>query len=238
MKMEYFKLSNGKSIPVIGIGPGGCYYKSMHVNENATYISKMIAKVHDHLVYQNVARKYSIEVSNALKSGFRLIDYSASYGTGVPIKNAIRLSGIDRKEFFITTRISNEAQFNKTIKKEFFSQLEGLGVDYVDLLQFHWPVSGFYIDTWKEMLDLYKKGYCKSIGVANCNIHHLEELFKVSDIIPEVNQFEVHPLFTQKELVSYCKSKGIMVEAYTAIARMDDRLMRLPKLKNIAKKYL
>lgn len=117
------------------------------------------------------------------------------------------------------------------------SQLQGMGVDYVDMLMFHWPVTDLYIDTWKEMVQLYKEGYCKCLGVANCHKHHIEELMKAADVIPSINQFEVHPLFTQKDLIGYCWSKGIQVEAYTAIARFDDRLMRLPLLKNIAQKY-
>lgn len=102
---------------------------------------------------------------------------------------------------------------------------------------FHWPVTGYYEAAWKEMVKLYQEGYCKVVGVANCHKHHLEKLFSVSDIIPAVNQIEVHPLFTQKELIRFCWNNNIAVEAYTAIARFDDRLMRLPLLKNIADKY-
>jgi diketogulonate reductase-like aldo/keto reductase len=87
------------------------------------------------------------------------------------------------------------------------------------------------------MEQLYKDGYCRAIGVANCHRHHLEAIFKIAEIMPAVNQFEVHPLFTQKPLIEYCKSKNIAVEAYTPIARFDDRLVRLPALKEIAKKH-
>jgi diketogulonate reductase-like aldo/keto reductase len=102
---------------------------------------------------------------------------------------------------------------------------------------FHWPVTGVYLNTWKQMEQLYKEGYCKAIGVANCHQHHLEAIFKIAEIIPAVNQIEVHPLFTQKPLIEYCKSKMIAVEAYTPIARFDDRLVKLPALKKIAQKY-
>ena len=87
------------------------------------------------------------------------------------------------------------------------------------------------------MLKLYDEGYIKALGVANCHQHHIEELLKVSEVIPAVNQIEVHPLFTQKTLIEYCQNKGIVVEAYTPIARFDDRLVRLPLLKRIAQKY-
>ena len=107
----------------------------------------------------------------------------------------------------------------------------------VDLYMFHWPVTGVYLDTWKQMEQLYKEGYCRAIGVANCHQHHLEAILKTAKVIPAVNQFEVHPLFTQKALIEFCKSRGIAVEAYTPIARFDDRLVRLPALNAIARKY-
>ena len=102
---------------------------------------------------------------------------------------------------------------------------------------FHWPVPDIYIKTWKEMEQLYEEGVCKAIAVANCNIHHLEKLFGVCNIAPAINQFEVHPLFTQKHLIEYCKKNGIQVEAYTPIARNDERMTRQPRLQAIAKKY-
>lgn len=111
------------------------------------------------------------------------------------------------------------------------------GVDKIDLLQFHWPVTGKYIDTWREMLKLKEEGYVRVLGVANCHAHHIEALEKSTGEIPEINQIEVHPLFTQKELLEYCKSKGIVVEAYTPVARYDDRLVRLPILKKLEEKY-
>ena len=110
-------------------------------------------------------------------------------------------------------------------------------MDYVDILQFHWPVTDYYVDTWREMEKLYKEGYVKHLGVANCHQHHLEEIFKICQHKPEIGQFEIHPLFTQKLLIDYYKQHDIQVCAYTPIARFDDRLMRLPLLKRIGEKY-
>ncbi|MDY5733376.1 MAG: aldo/keto reductase, partial [Succinivibrio sp.] len=109
--------------------------------------------------------------------------------------------------------------------------------DYIDILMFHWPVTGKYVETWKRMIKLYNQGYVKILGVANCNQHHLDDLYSETGVYPSINQFERHPLFTQKKLVDYCKDKSIVVEAYTPIARFDDRLVRLPVLKRIAEKY-
>jgi diketogulonate reductase-like aldo/keto reductase len=133
--------------------------------------------------------------------------------------------------------VSNKRQEKGNIREELFNTLKSYQTDYVDLYMFHWPVTGVYLDTWKQMEQLYKEGYCRAIGVANCHQHHLEEIFEIAEVIPMVNQFEIHPLFTQKPLIEFCKSKGIQVEAYTPIARFDDRLARLPALNAIARKY-
>ena len=182
-------------------------------------------------------KDYINSVENAFRIGFRLLDYSSSYGDGTLIGEAIRRSGVPRGELFLTTRVSNRAQERHSVRGEFLKCIKGLGVDYVDLLQFHWPVTGLYLDTWCEMEKLKDEGLVKHLGVANCHIHHLEEIFKICKYRPEVGQFEIHPLFTQKPLIEYYKQHRIMVEAYTPVARYDDRLVRLPLLKRLEKKY-
>ena len=96
---------------------------------------------------------------------------------------------------------------------------------------------GINLGTWKEIIKLQQEGYVKTIGVANCNIHHLETLYNETGVMPSLNQFECHPLFTQKELVDYCNEHGIQIEAYTPIARADTRMTRLPLMKRMAEKY-
>lgn len=236
--MEDFILNNGVAIPAIGIGPGIPGYSA---RGSQVYANPLLH--FSYRIYNKVYRRpkllynYIDAVINSFYAGFRLIDYSSSYGDGTLIGKAIRKSGIDRKTLFLTTRISNQAQWKGDIRECLFQQLKEMNTDYVDLLMFHWPVTDVYVDTWKEMVKLYKEGYCRALGVANCHQHHIEKLMEVEDIVPAVNQFEVHPLFTQKSLISYCKGLGIQVESYTALARMDDRLFRLPLLKNIAQKY-
>lgn len=232
--MEYFTLNNGIKIPCIGNGPCAVGYGKKRRVPNNNILSKAYRKLFQEK-YQEY--KYVNAVTNSLKCGFHLLDYSASYGDGHLIGKAIKHSGIKREELFLTTRITNKDQVNGTIRETFFKQLEGFNTNYMDLLMLHWPVTGYYEEAWKEIVKLYKEGYCKAVGVANCHQHHIDKLLSTSDVIPAVNQIEVHPLFTQKELINFCKSKNITVEAYTAIARFDDRLMRLPLLKKIANKY-
>ena len=150
---------------------------------------------------------------------------------------AILKSNRRREELFLTTRVSNTAQREHRVRDEFFSTLKAFDTNYVDLLQFHWPVTDIYVETWKEIIKLQQEGYVKTIGVANCNIHHLETLYNETGVMPSLNQFECHPLFTQKELVDYCNEHGIQIEAYTPIARADTRMTRLPLMKRMAEKY-
>lgn len=232
MKVPSLKLNNGVEIPCIGSGPMIVGYGKKYKNNNiiANYYRRFVT-------LPRTTHHYVDAVANSFKIGFTLLDYSSSYGDGKLIGEAILKSGVEREDLFLTTRISNEAQRQHKIRECFMEQLNGFGVDYIDMLMFHWPVTDLYLDTWKEMVQLYKEGRCRCLGVANCSQHHLESLMEVSDVVPAINQIEIHPLFTQKELISYCLGNGIQVEAYTAIARFDDRLMNLPKLRCIAKKY-
>lgn len=235
--MPKIVLNNGIEIPVIGNGPGILHYSAFDVISNNKFIS-LVQRIFNKLHKETFdVKKYINAISHSLQIGFSLLDYSAAYGNEKSIGKAIRKSGIERKNLFLTTRVSNSQQRKRNIREQFFNTLEKYGTDYVDLYMFHWPVTGLYIDTYKQMEQLYKEGYCKAIGVANCHQHHLEEILKIADVVPQINQFEVHPLFTQKPLINYCKSKNIVVEAYTPIARFDDRLVRLPVLKAIAVKY-
>lgn len=232
--MEYIKLNNGVEIPVIGNGPAALGYTPKFNPSKPSLIRRIYNKIY---YRRHLTNQYIDAVAHSFKIGFTLLDYSAAYGDGHLIREAIKKSDIDRKDLFLTTRVSNNDQRNGTIRESLFKQLKGFGTDYIDLFMFHWPVTGYYEKTWEEIVKLYKEGYCRAVGVANCHQHHIERLLSISDVVPAVNQIEVHPLFTQKELINYCWSKGIAVEAYTAIARFDDRLMRLPLLKNIAQKY-
>lgn len=231
------QLQSGHCIPMIGFGPGIMGY-SAKMQKNRSGISSYAWRAYMKFWGRKKDRiKFVNAISNAFNNGFRLLDYSNAYGNQELISKAIKLSNVNRSELFLTSRISNPAQFKSRVREEFLDTLSKWNVESVDLLQFHWPVTDKYVDTWKEMIRLKEEGYVKILGVANCHAHHIEELEKKTGIIPEINQVEVHPLFTQKPLIEYCKSKGIVVEAYTPVARYDDRLVRLPLLKRLERKY-
>lgn len=230
-------------IPQIGFGPGGMGYSPTYKGrekEKSKFSSILLKFQNRYDKYIGVPlqkKSYVISIENALRLGYRIIDYSAAYGDGTMLGEAIAKSSVPRQEIFITTRVSNWAQREGKVREEFMRFLKNMNLEYVDLLQFHWPVTDLYLDTWREMEMLYEEGYVKHLGVANCHQHHLEEIFKICKHRPEVGQFEIHPLFTQKPLIQYYKDNGIVVEAYTPIARYDDRLVRLPLLKKLEQKY-
>lgn len=228
--MINFKLNNGNSVPSICFGPG-MITRGMKVPKN------FFEKVSNKIKYIKLERVFQQAIESAINTGFRFIDYSAAYGREDMIRKAIERSGVERKEFTLTTRITNKAQFKGTIKEEFYRSLEKFGVDYIDLLMFHWPVTDKYLDTWEQMLELKQEGLCKILGVSNCNQQHIESIEKATNALPSINQVEIHPLFTQKELIDYSHKKGIILEAYTPLARLDERMTRLPKLKALTSKY-
>ena len=238
MNNKTFKLYNSIEIPVIGTGPaspkpGEGWRWASHVPFLGRIINSLVSRV----TRLNSHRKWVNNLSESLRMGYRLIDYSSAYGNEELLHKAIKKSGLKREELFIISRASNNDQYNHCVRESFMASLRKIGVDYLDLYMFHWPVTDHFIETYKEMEQLYKEGLVKSIGVCNCHQHHLEKILQECEIVPMVNEFEVHPLFTQKPLINFCKEHGIHVIAYTPLARDDDRLRKNRLLQNIAKKY-
>lgn len=228
--MKYFKLNNGIEVPALCFGPG-----MMGRGEKTPYT--FFQRIQNRIDSKIEAYNYYHAIVSAFDNGLRFIDYSSTYGREDLLAKAIKQSGIARSELILTTRISNIAQVSGQIRENLFSSLRKYNVDYIDVLMFHWPIPKYYVETYKEMIKLRDEGYCRTLAVANCHKHHLDELINATGIIPAINQVEVHPLFSQKELIIACKSLGIVVEAYTPLARFDERLTRLPLLKNMSKIY-
>ncbi len=232
-----FILRSGIEIPNIGFGPGIMGYSAKMKKQSSKLAQLTYRAINKVLLRPWQKKKFENSIAEALKNGYRLLDYSNTYGNLSLIAKSIEKSGVPRNDLFITTRISNQAQFSNNVRDEFMFALEDMRLDHVDMLQFHWPVTDKYINTWETMIQLQKDGFVKVLGVANCHRHHIDTLEKATGVLPELNQIEVHPLFTQKPLIEFCKSRKILVEAYTPVARYDDRLVRLPLLKKLEKKY-
>ncbi|MBT3301081.1 MAG: aldo/keto reductase [Bacteroidetes bacterium] len=175
-------------------------------------------------------------VSYALKIGYRLIDTAAIYKNEIGVGKAIIESNIPRDDIFLTTKLWNSRQGDyKQVAKGFNDSLERLGLEYVDLYLIHWPVKGKYADSWKAMEELYLEGKIKAIGVSNFQVHHLEDIFEKCQIIPTVNQIELHPLMQQNELHEFCKKHNILLEAWRPI--MKGEADKVKELVEIGNKY-
>lgn len=239
--MERYKLLNGVEIPCIGTGPSAIYRildsRKWSWVAKIPFMGHLSYRVINKLRSIPVEHKYVKVLAESLKAGYRLIDYSNAYGDGKLIGKAIRKSGVDRKDIFIVSKASNRDQYRGEVREAFMQSLSNLGVDYIDIYMFHWPVTDHYIETYKEIEKLYEEGLIKSIGVCNCQQHHIETIIKECKIKPMVNEFEVHPLFTQKPLVQYCHDQGMQIIAYTPLAINDYRLRNSKVLRGIANKY-
>ena len=158
-------------------------------------------------------------ITSAISAGYRMIDTASVYKNEESVGRAIARCGVPRKDLFITSKIWNTAQRLGDVQGAFSRSLDRLKLSYVDLCLIHWPVPGCYLSTWKELEKILESGRALSIGVSNFDIRHLEELRKISGIIPAVNQIECHPLCYPSELIEYCKAFGIQVQAYAPLAR-------------------
>ncbi|MRG86843.1 aldo/keto reductase [Salinibacillus xinjiangensis] len=174
-------------------------------------------------------------VKSALDIGYRSIDTAAFYDNEKEVGQAIRESGVKREDIFVTTKVWNTDQGYENTLNAFEESFQKLGLDYIDLYLVHWPVTGKYKDTWRALEELYDQGKVRAIGVSNFHIHHLEELMKDAKIKPMVNQVEFHPQLFQKELLDYCKSNDIRLEAWGPLGR--SRYLDDPVLEELAKKY-
>jgi diketogulonate reductase-like aldo/keto reductase len=171
----------------------------------------------------------------ALEAGYRHIDTAAIYRNEEDVGLALRQSGIDRREVFIVTKVWNEDHGYDSTLRAYDASLKRLGTDYVDLYLIHWPVSKLRGQTWKALVKLLEEDRCRAIGVSNYTVRHLEELLAESTVVPAVNQVEFNPFLYRKELLDYCRAKGIQLEGYCPLARarkLDD-----PRLVAVAAKY-
>ncbi|MBT2550603.1 aldo/keto reductase [Arthrobacter sp. ISL-65] len=161
-------------------------------------------------------------VEDALEAGYRHIDTAAAYRNEAAVGAAIAASGIPREDIFLTTKLRNGEQ--GVAQEAFQNSCRELGVDYVDLYLIHWPVPSrnLFAEAWKAMEKLHASGQIRAIGVSNFLADHLEALLQSADVVPAVNQFELHPTFQQSELAAKSRSLGIAVEAYSPLGQGAD----------------
>lgn len=161
-------------------------------------------------------------VEDALEAGYRHLDTAAAYRNEAGVGAALAASGLPRGDVFVTTKLRNGEQ--GMAQEAFQNSLDALGLDYVDLYLIHWPVPsrGLFTQAWKVMEKLYAEGFTRAIGVSNFLPEHLDTLLPVADVVPAVNQIEIHPTFQQQELAAKSRSLGIAVEAYSPLGQGSD----------------
>ena len=174
-------------------------------------------------------------VIDAAQVGYRLFDTASAYKNEEAVGAGIRALDLPREEVFVTTKVWNTAQRMNTVREAFDRSLERLGLDYVDLYLIHWPVQTCYLDTWRILEEIYASGRAKAIGVSNFGEIELQDILDNCDVVPAVNQIEMHPLNDQSELAAYCQLKGIAVQAYAPLAR--GAYLNRDVLINLAEKY-
>lgn len=158
----------------------------------------------------------------ALEVGYRHIDTAEMYRNEAEVGRAVRASGLGRDEVFVTSKLNNGFHAPERVARAFEGTLAALDLGYVDLFLVHWPMPTIdvdYVDTWRAMADLLEGGRVRAVGVSNFQQAHLQRLLDETDVVPAVNQIEVHPYLAQEPLRAFGGAHGIVTEAWSPIAR-------------------
>jgi 2,5-diketo-D-gluconate reductase A len=174
-------------------------------------------------VFQIPPKETAEAVSVALETGYRHIDTAEMYGNEREVGDAVRTSGLDRADVFITSKLNNGFHEPAAAREAFAKTLTELGSDYVDLFLIHWPLptlyDGDFVSTWKTLEAFRADGRARSIGVSNFQFAHLERLAETCDVVPAVNQVELHPYFQNRDVDAYGRAHGVATEAWAPIAQ-------------------
>jgi 2,5-diketo-D-gluconate reductase A len=189
-------------------------------------------------VFQIPPEETAEAVHQALEAGYRHIDTAEMYGNEKEVGEAIRASGLDRDDVFVTSKLNNGEHRPDDARRAFDGTLSALGFDHVDLFLIHWPLptlyDGDYVSTWRTLEEFKADGRATSIGVSNFQVAHMERLAAETDTVPAVNQIELHPYFQNEEVRRYGESHGIATEAWSPIAQGD--VLDDPVITEIAEK--
>ena len=176
-------------------------------------------------------------VKLALDAGYRSIDTAAAYGNEEGVGQAVADSDLDRDELFITTKLWNSDQGRQSALNAFDASLERLGLDYVDLYLIHWPApaQNLYVETWQAFEKIHSEGRARAVGVSNFEPAHLQRLLDETEVVPAVNQIELHPSLPQTELRAFHSEHGILTEAWSPLAQGEG--LDEPVVKEIAEAH-
>ena len=186
-------------------------------------------------VEDDVAEKV---VRQAFEAGFRHIDTAKIYGNEAGVGRAIASSGLSPEQIFITTKLWNADQGYESTLAAFEESMDRLGLDTLDLDLIHWmqPKQDKYVDTWKALIELQKRGRVKSIGVSNFTAEGLQRLIDETGVVPAIHQIELHPYFSQSELRKFGADNGILTQAWSPLGQGGE-LLQDPAVASIAAKH-
>ena len=207
-KIETVKLNNGIEMPLEGFG---------------------VFQVPDPAVCEQA-------VLDAIATGYRLIDTAAAYMNEEAVGKAIAKCGVPREELFITTKLWVQDTSYEGARAAIETSLNKLGLDYIDLYLIHQPM-GDYIGAYRAMEEAYKAGKLRAIGVCNCYPQILTDICETVDVIPAVNQVELHPFFQQENALALMKEYGVQPEAWGPFAEGNHGIFTHPVLTKIGEKY-
>lgn len=205
--MKEVRLNNGVMMPAIGFG-----------------------------VYQIAPNDTERCVSDALETGYRMLDTAASYFNEEQVGNAIRHSGLRREDVFVTTKLwVQDHEYDDTLRA-FDLSMKKLQLDYLDLYLIHKPYGNYYA-AWRAMERLYKEGRIRAIGVTSFSSERLQDLFLHNEVKPAVNQLETHPFFQQRKANAFLCQEGIQHEAWAPFAEGQRDIFNNPTIKAIADRH-
>lgn len=176
-------------------------------------------------------------VSDALEVGYRHIDTAAIYGNEEGVGRAIAASGIPRDELYVTTKLWNDRQGDADAAVQ--ESLDKLGLDHVDLYLIHWPTpaNDRYVDAWRSLIGIRERGLTTSIGVANFLVPHLQRLLDETEVVPAVDQIELHPAHQQPEVTAFARAHGVEIESWGPLGQAKYPLLETPELLAIAEAH-
>lgn len=201
-------LNNGVKMPVLGLG----VYLATDAKE-----------------MQNAVRY-------AMEAGYRSFDTAQMYHNEELLGEALELSGVPRKEYFLTSKVDTCNMGYENTRRTFQESLKKLKTDYFDLFLIHWPGQRKerLIESWRALEEFYKEGKARAIGVCNCLPRHLNWIMEECEVVPALNQIERHPLWNPTELFAWCKERGIQPEAWAPLIRGS---FDIPQIQELAAKY-
>ncbi|WP_261513022.1 aldo/keto reductase [Chryseobacterium paludis] len=175
-------------------------------------------------------------VIKAIHTGYRMIDTASIYLNEKAVGSAVKNSGVNRDDLFITSKLWVQDHGYEKAKAAFQRTLDRLQLDYLDMYLIHWPY-GDFLGAWKALEELYKEGKIKAIGVCNFTAEKLDELKANSTVLPVINQIELHPIFQQKEMQVYDRENNIVTQPWSPLGNGNAELLQNTSLKSIAEKY-